>query len=72
MGILLGTMLRCRVCGSSELETDVVLDRGTVLLATCERCDHRWTSRGEALPLARGGPAWVRARVELEPESAIA
>ena len=34
---------RCRVCGSSEVRTDEVVDRGAVLLAECPRCEHRWT-----------------------------
>lgn len=34
---------RCLVCGSSEVRTDEVEDRGWILLAECSRCDHRWT-----------------------------
>ncbi len=41
----LRTLSRCLVCGSSEVRTDEVIDRGLVLLAECPRCDHRWTER---------------------------
>ena len=37
------TLTRCLVCGSSEVRTDEVVDRGFVLLAECPRCEHRWT-----------------------------
>jgi hypothetical protein len=37
------TVTRCLVCGSSEVRTDEVVDRGFLLLAECSRCDHRWT-----------------------------
>jgi hypothetical protein len=37
------------VCGSSEVRTDEVVDRGLVFLAECPRCEHRWTS---SAPLA--------------------
>ena len=47
------TVIRCLVCGSSEVRTDEVIDRGLVLLAECPRCDHRWTDR----PLAVAAPA---------------
>jgi uncharacterized Zn finger protein len=43
------TLKRCLVCGSSEILTDEVVDRGIVLLAECSRCTHRWTEK----PLAR-------------------
>jgi hypothetical protein len=39
------TLSRCLVCGSSEVRTDEVVDRGVVLLAECPRCRHRWTER---------------------------
>ena len=39
------TLARCLVCGSSEVRTDEVVDRGLVFLAECPRCEHRWTSR---------------------------
>ena len=39
------TLARCLVCGSSEIRTDEVVDRGLVFLAECPRCEHRWTSR---------------------------
>jgi hypothetical protein len=44
---------RCPVCGSAELGTDEVVDRGLVRLAECQRCEHRWTAR-EPAALARG------------------
>jgi len=37
------TIWRCLVCGSTEVRTDEVVDRGIVMLAECPRCDHRWT-----------------------------
>ena len=37
------TLTRCLVCGSSEIRTDEVIDRGVVLLGECPRCAHRWT-----------------------------
>lgn len=43
------TTLRCLVCGSSEVLTDEVIDRGLVLLAECRRCRHRWTRAEPAL-----------------------
>ena len=39
------TVIRCLVCGSNEVRTDEVIDRGLVLLSECPRCDHRWTAR---------------------------
>lgn len=44
------TLVRCRVCGFAEVHTDHVVDRGLVLLATCPRCDHRWTERASGVP----------------------
>ncbi|MGH0029106.1 MAG: hypothetical protein ACQGVC_04915 [Myxococcota bacterium] len=41
------TVTRCLVCGSSEVRTDEVVDRGWVFLHECPRCDHRWTRRAE-------------------------
>jgi len=48
------TLTRCLVCGSSEVRTDEVVDRGIVLLAECPRCQHLWTVRSAA-PSARPG-----------------
>jgi len=64
MRVVLRTLTRCLVCGSSEVRTDEVVDRGIVLLAECPRCEHRWTSRAP-LPAVRaphpaGGAARVR------------
>jgi hypothetical protein len=39
------TVTRCLVCGSREVRTDEVVDRGFLILAECPRCDHRWTDR---------------------------
>ena len=44
------TLTRCLVCGFSEVRTDVVVDRGVVLLAECPRCDHRWTELAARRP----------------------
>jgi hypothetical protein len=63
MQAILRTLTRCLVCGSAEVRTDEVIDRGLVFLAECPRCEHRWTSR---VPLAserrlrRAGEAGVR------------
>ena len=38
------TISRCLVCGSTEVRTDEVVERGIVFLAECAHCDHRWTS----------------------------
>ena len=58
------TLTRCLVCGSSEVRTDEVIDRGIVFLAECPRCEHRWTSRAPfapgALPYQAGGVGRVR------------
>jgi hypothetical protein len=43
MQVVMRTVTRCRVCGSTEVRTDEVVDRGLVLLAECRRCEHRWT-----------------------------
>jgi uncharacterized Zn finger protein len=59
------TLIRCLVCGSSEVRTDEVIDHGVVLLAECPRCDHRWTDR----PLAQALPALQRVTAqELTPD----
>ncbi len=45
------TLIRCLVCGSSEVRTDEVHHRGVLLLADCPRCQHRWTEESvPALP----------------------
>jgi hypothetical protein len=44
MQVVLRTVHRCRVCGSAEVRTDEVVDRGLVLLAECPRCEHRSTA----------------------------
>jgi hypothetical protein len=41
------TLIRCLVCGCTEVRTDYVHDLGWIFLAECPRCDHRWTKRGE-------------------------
>ena len=56
------TLVRCLVCGSSEVRSDEVVDRGLVFLAECPRCEHRWTSRvpleaPERLPAVEPMPA---------------
>ena len=45
------TLTRCLVCGSAEVHTDEVIDRGVVFLAECPRCDHRWTRREPLAPI---------------------
>ena len=51
------TLVRCLVCGSSEVRTDEVNHRGVLLLAECPRCQHRWTE--DVIP-AIPAPAQVR------------
>jgi len=41
----LRTVTRCLVCGSREVRTDEVQERGLLLLSECPRCQHRWTER---------------------------
>jgi hypothetical protein len=57
LGTLRGTLTRCRVCGSSEIRSDEVIDRGLLLLAECPRCEHRWTARAVMAPGAAPYPA---------------
>jgi hypothetical protein len=45
MQAIFRTLTRCLVCGSAEVRTDEVIDRGIVFLGECPRCEHRWTSR---------------------------
>lgn len=37
----------CPVCGSHELMHDEVVASGTLKLAECQHCDHRWTAQSE-------------------------
>jgi hypothetical protein len=46
----------CGICGSTEIATDEVWERGLWLLAECGRCANRWTEG----PL--GGPRGPVAR----------
>lgn len=58
------TLTRCLVCGFAEVRTDEVIDRGTVFLAECPRCEHRWTSAEAPRPsLAVRTPAHAREEV---------
>jgi len=50
MRVILRTLTRCLVCGSAEVRTDEVIDRGIVFLAECPRCEHRWTSNAPLSP----------------------
>jgi len=45
LSIATRTLTRCLVCGSAEVRTDEVVDRGVIFLAECPRCEHRWTAR---------------------------
>ncbi len=58
------TSLRCLVCGFAEVRTDVVLDRGWVLLSECPRCSHRATE-----PLASSAHS-LRAQPRVTPAAA--
>jgi len=53
----LRTLTCCLVCGSREVRTDEVLERGVVLLNECPRCDHRWTERAPLAPAASAARA---------------
>jgi len=57
LGRALRTLVRCRVCGSLEVRTDEVVDRGLLLLAECPRCEHRWTEPAARAPAPRVAPA---------------
>jgi len=48
---VLRNLTRCLVCGFSEVQTDVVIDRGLVFLAECPRCEHRSTSTAPLEPI---------------------
>ena len=45
MQAIFRTLTRCLVCGSAEVRSDEVIDRGLVFLSECPRCEHRSTSR---------------------------
>lgn len=49
----------CRVCGGSDVDVDLVRDRGTWRLARCGRCDFFWTERAAEL---RSAPRVIRCR----------
>lgn len=46
------TLRCCLVCGSREVRTDEVVDRGLVLLNECPRCEYRWTAQMPDLSVA--------------------
>jgi hypothetical protein len=41
---------RCPVCGSPELRSDEVADRGIWILTECPRCEHRAVERAPSVP----------------------
>lgn len=62
------TLVRCLVCGSSEVRTDEVHERSVLLLAECPRCRHRWTEEWvPALPAPAQLVRIERARREVAP-----
>ncbi len=61
------TLVRCLVCGSSEVRTDEVHHRGVLLLAECPRCQHRWTE--DAIPAI---PAPAQRRPLVRPRREVA
>ena len=63
------TVIRCLVCGSTEVRTDEVIDRGLVFLGECPRCEHRWTARPAAPPV-RLARVWPVAEARREVDSA--
>ena len=46
------TLTQCLVCGSREVRTDEVVDRGLVQLHECPHCEYRWTASGVPLAVA--------------------
>ena len=50
------TLIRCLVCGFSEVRTDEVVDHGLVFIAECLHCEHRWTSLEPIAVVACSGP----------------
>ena len=48
------TLVRCLVCGSSEVRTDEVNHRGVLLLAECPHCRHKWPLIKDTLDLHKG------------------
>ena len=63
------TLVHCRVCGSREVRTDEVVDRGLLLLAECPRCQHRWT---EDVTPALPAPEQLRPALAVRREAATA
>ena len=56
----------CHVCGATSLDLDEVEHAGTLLLAECRRCRHRWTLPvAGTLPEARPGMQPARLRVDV-------
>lgn len=62
MRVLMNMLVRCPCCGSGEVRTDEVVDRGLLFLADCPRCEHRWTSRAPIAPVSARYPAGGAAR----------
>ena len=65
---------RCPVCGFAEVRADEVDDGGTLFLAECPRCDHRWTSRTPMAAPRASAPrmSLVRHRLRTHGEGASA
>jgi hypothetical protein len=57
----LRTLTRCLVCGSREVRTDEVLERGILLLHECPRCEHRWTDAPLRVPAPASAAAEIAA-----------
>jgi hypothetical protein len=55
---------KCEVCGSSEMQVDEVQSGGRLLLAECDRCDHRFTARAGSSRIAgvESPPDWLPER----------
>jgi hypothetical protein len=66
------TVRCCIVCGSREVRTDAVEQRGWVLLAECPHCDHRWTQPLSDAPAPVRAPARVPSNALRRPEVASA
>ena len=44
-GAEVAEVAECEVCGSADMRVDEVQSGGRLLLAECDRCDHRFTLR---------------------------
>ncbi|MBW2425970.1 MAG: hypothetical protein JRG86_17110, partial [Deltaproteobacteria bacterium] len=64
---------RCPVCARVDVAFDEVSHAGTLILAACRHCDHRWTARPPrrfaAVGAAMGGASRIRSSSRKRGES---